>query len=1143
MARRLFLVQAATNNRLSRRDNSTARQDHVSFPLRSQRHRKFPAGAEQLRDRIQHGEERKIEAAPSDLPATPPVDHGTESPGPSSSITISLEGRPREHSGQSTPASTHTPDSSSVDDAEPWGGFSGEDNDHTSREEEDDDHAASEADDYAPSQDAEIESQLVQESTGSLHAAVGSLSIASDPGPTPPPPVLGGDMLDPEFDPAAEGAEVEMEETAYPDLYASARELFDILSGKYNGCTAEEHARIHTEHELRHANNHHDLSVTYTDWMNHPGPRNAEIGLDHDGFPSNRGRRRLDYTPAEALRPAFEGLAEPGDPVRNVCLHKEQESIEPAIPITTFDIDSLLAFPATLGAIKRGFEWCPTKLLSQNLQSDIHIDKRISYLDDNGDERLKTLPLKDIPHLYLGTVDGLPHSALLIFFPWLYRPDKPFVALSDRDTADFFNHAWSPALFGEMGRGSIPYLPPSYLVADLNSRASANEQSASKERRGTKRYPHHPIPGEVLNRVWDEVVWRIEDPRNDLSRFRSPFLFINVKGVKSRYSREGSLKETMSEFQSQLEEALHLDNDRMESLYADIGREYCGPFSRPLHGDLVDGGDPTVYLWKTCCLETLLRGLQDRAFEGSNGRPQFYNVGLLRDATCLRLEPPKRCDLYRDGFRYLQAYDVIKTAVRTQTVEPFRDERQDDLALDPLVYQALLVSARVTNTKSREGLVESFKATKLRVKNALNDARNVSFGSRLEVRVSWDLFLAIQERARHHEGRHPLAYRLVTHPETVWAVGTPTFIRFLRANYDKLVSLIEMSVVTSPETGITLERTRLLRLLFRCLRNFFNTHLDQHTELAITVRESDDGEVTRGLGLKDSVTNSGFGWFAPVVDWQHLRFFDEIAESMLGVDRKLVKWFSANASHQMHERSADIDRLVSWLPNVRDPARQQELIELIVHIILQQYRRDVLHALSKELVLSANSGENVDDVRFCYDHFSQHLNNAINLIKGNKTKIKQPQQIFDWTWGPSEADLSNPVYRRDYFDRKPFRLLYQKVRDAVRRHPNLFQQVNASLYHEFFLHHWLVPYPDGNGTMISTQYGTGARQFYATGWAHSKAGKQRGKKLAPREDGASSLHSGREWVWIQGEIRRGLPGPYCRHLHVPLSELRSRFEC
>ena len=84
-------------------------------------------------------------------------------------------------------------------------------------------------------------------------------------------------------------------------------------------------------------------------------------------------------------------------------------------------------------------------------------------------------------------------------------------------------------------------------------------------------------------------------------------------------------------------------------------------------------------------------------------------------------------------------------------------------------------------------------------------------------------------------------------------------------NYNKLTSTLEIASLTSAQSGVPLERTRLMTALIKCLQMFENGNLAQEPALWFEARRTVDG-THRGLGLERTLPAYGFGWFLPVVD-------------------------------------------------------------------------------------------------------------------------------------------------------------------------------------------------------------------------------------------------------------------------------------
>jgi hypothetical protein len=82
-------------------------------------------------------------------------------------------------------------------------------------------------------------------------------------------------------------------------------------------------------------------------------------------------------------------------------------------PRQSIDFDALLVFTRTLGAFRRGFRYCPAKGVKYQIRNDLHVQRHVYWVDEKDRPRRRLRPLRDIPHLYVGTVDGFRGSTAL----------------------------------------------------------------------------------------------------------------------------------------------------------------------------------------------------------------------------------------------------------------------------------------------------------------------------------------------------------------------------------------------------------------------------------------------------------------------------------------------------------------------------------------------------------------------------------------------------------------------------------------------------------------------------------------------------------------------------------------------------------
>lgn len=163
----------------------------------------------------------------------------------------------------------------------------------------------------------------------------------------------------------------------------------------------------------------------------------------------------------------------------------------------------------------------------------------------------------------------------------------------------------------------------------------------------------------------------------------------------------------------------------------------------------------------------------------------------------------------------------------------------------------------------------------------------------------------------------------------------------------------------------------------------------------------------------------------------------------------------------------------------------------VAHLCFRQFRADVMYALREELRSSEEKERaEADEIPLCYDTIREVFVGQPNLVSGNKARVKTPADMMEWIWGDSGS------YNRTFFVSKPFRMMYEKActcigsqgAEAVSFWRLFFQD-------QFLMYHWILPYPDTNGTLISTTKKGGSRQWWAVKWEASQ-GYTWGRKKA-----------------------------------------------
>jgi hypothetical protein len=100
--------------------------------------------------------------------------------------------------------------------------------------------------------------------------------------------------------------------------------------------------------------------------------------------------------------------------------------------VVSFDVDSFLGFDSSLAITQQVLRHQPTPQARQNQQMDVHIDTTVyaAAEDPNAALRSRTAMRKDVPHYYLGRVEGASEISLYLLFPHLTAVHGDFTILT-----------------------------------------------------------------------------------------------------------------------------------------------------------------------------------------------------------------------------------------------------------------------------------------------------------------------------------------------------------------------------------------------------------------------------------------------------------------------------------------------------------------------------------------------------------------------------------------------------------------------------------------------------------------------------------------------------------------------------------------
>ncbi|KAF8451388.1 hypothetical protein BGX38DRAFT_1183094, partial [Terfezia claveryi] len=400
----------------------------------------------------------------------------------------------------------------------------------------------------------------------------------------------------------------------------------------------------------------------------------------------------LQFIPlsSDKCRQVFEGtcLIEDNDneTITYVVLYKQQIVNSSDI---SYDIDSFIALPISLGVAKKGLKLCfyATRIL--NINTNIHLTTLVSDEDE-----LKPVSYHKVPHCYLGNLCYFEDCRLFIFFPDLYCRDSERIFLTDNE------YSVSLIFYFKLSTMFKPEKAEPWIQMF-----------------------HYTVPPKGLYEVWNIVLQKLSLPGfQDLGQ---PILLLDAKNTKTLFRSE-SPSQVISNFQETWNFSMDKDFLIPEKTWIDIGKEVVPPKT--------EHGRAYTYLWKDCCLRKTLYHFQ-LGMAKPGFQTQFYPWGLIASSSNMTFSVGKRHPLMRCGLVYSQFYSSIKEPFDAGKTYPYNNVNLEALAVDSNLHK--LWSAESGHTKGnwdRQRLLKAYIASKERVNIVLSASKDKCYGIREEHR-------------------------------------------------------------------------------------------------------------------------------------------------------------------------------------------------------------------------------------------------------------------------------------------------------------------------------------------------------------------------------------------------------------------------
>ena len=263
----------------------------------------------------------------------------------------------------------------------------------------------------------------------------------------------------------------------------------------------------------------------------------------------------------------------------------------------------------------------------------------------------------------------------------------------------------------------------------------------------------------------------------------------------------------------------------------------------------------------------------------------------------------------------------------------------------------------------------------------------------------------------------------------------------------------------------------MMAMFLRCLRYVFGGHLLSR-ESALwwsrnerTVQDPPELRIWYGLGFRNTLPAYKYCWIEPRIDWEKLQFQSKYTDNMLFGNNVLRGQYLRRGGEvqAFFDLTKRLDLALGWLIKHRNKdVICNRMVSWMVYICLQQFRKDVLHAVSTEVVPEHQEEVLKAEHPFCYEYFQNVMINGCYLISGNKTDFKQVADLGFFLFGSDDGLV------REHWENRPFRVLFRRVMAALTG-----QTYQATFLRRFwrslYAHHWILPYPCSNALLQTTK--------------------------------------------------------------------------
>ena len=878
----------------------------------------------------------------------------------------------------------------------------------------------------------------------------------------------------------------------------------------FTGCGSEAHSATSREHLAAFQEATHSPHITLSQYSLAQAEYQIPSVIDQPQPLSYEQRENLS---PPNWAPAFEGLSsvphqdgpeqEPnrhqsggsllagqGQKPNHLCLacsQTEQRSMA-----VRFDIDSVLGFAQSLAFAREGLDINFFPRFHTNIQNDLHTYTTLSY-DFGKGEKLIQRKIHQVPHYRLGRLLGREDITVYILFPRMYDPQKPtnFPGKGGGSAGNLLR-TWTdqiflPALFRHVHPTSRQHYPTSWEHARQKAEARYAELRGQIETdpvHTQARSMHYPISPDCLSALWQDIEQQLLLPQNAI--YGQPQIFFTGKNSKLQFPRT-TLSNTWEAFNRSFSTAFDFQYLNRSTVWVDLGKELTGcDFSLPSQETGADSR-PTTYLFKSCCAATLSRWV---AFEQA-GRPVIatqYSTAMLRDAASTTLETSRSSYQRQEGLSYIQVYNSIKEPYDAGKTKPFGSPFLYKLAWDSEIA-GVLQKASGGNPTPIHLVLKGYIEGKHRLYNALTEAKRISYGVRMEYRMSLALMDRVEGSLQDSGDWDSVPVLTSADLEPIWHLSTDEYTTYQLANANKFMAAIEWIRALSVEGRISYEHCKILAMFLQALplsydcgslqqqpalgkAKFRRRDIRQNTRYLVPTQQQAElwEAFTRhhrhrrdvlGMGLQDTLLGSGYAWLLPRIDWEQLVFRPEFADNIAYASSMLQDTYRKNWA-RVKDTKDDFGRLEAagkWLSFYqKHPASKEFLLQFMILIVLRAYRKEVFNFIKAHITQLAISAASRGEITFCQHEIRRILvpdSLDIHIVNSKRSSIHSVTDLVKLLWGFDDGQ------RRDRWGSASFRLLCQRAISLVRQWCG---QSESDAFHDrigldFIATHWLFPYP------------------------------------------------------------------------------------